>query len=44
MLLDKQREDFEYEEAQLEETIALRTKDSAKVLEAKAMIDQLAKN
>lgn len=44
MLLEKQREDFEYEEAQLEETIGLRSKDSAKVLEAKAMIEQLAKN
>ena len=44
MLLEKQREDFENYEAQLEETISVRTKDSAKLLEARSMVDQLAKN
>lgn len=44
LLLDKQKNDFEKYEMGLEESIPQRPKDSARLLEAKNMIEQLAKN
>ena len=44
LLLEKQKSDFENYEMNLEENIALKPKDSAKLLEAKNQINMLAKN
>lgn len=44
LLLDKQKGDFQKYEMNLEESIPLKPKDSASLLEAKNQINQLAKN